>query len=77
LIGFVLATASALLAVSAVAYGFVVHFPCYDPLFLKFIDGKFCFRLVESCLASARFGDQVNTFARFLSLGWECWHFGS
>src|ERR1700722_7080666 len=35
LIGFVLATASALLAVSAVAYAFVVHFPYYDPLLLR------------------------------------------
>jgi hypothetical protein len=32
LIGFVLATASAILAVSSVAYAQVHHFPYYDPL---------------------------------------------
>jgi hypothetical protein len=35
LIGFVLATASAILAVSSVAYAQVHHFPYYDPLLLR------------------------------------------
>jgi hypothetical protein len=35
LIGFVFATASALLAVSSVAYAQVHHFSFYDPLFLR------------------------------------------
>lgn len=35
LAGFVLATASALLAISSVAYAQVHHFPYYDPLLLK------------------------------------------
>ncbi len=35
LVGFILATASAVLAVSSVAYAQVHHFPYYDPLLLR------------------------------------------
>ena len=35
LAGFVLATASALLAVSTIAYAQIHHFPYYDPLLLR------------------------------------------
>jgi hypothetical protein len=35
LVGFIFATASALLAVSSVAYAQVHHFPFYDPLLLR------------------------------------------
>jgi hypothetical protein len=35
LIGFVLATASAVLAVSSIAYAHFHHFPFYDPLLLR------------------------------------------
>jgi len=35
LIGFIFATASAILAVSSVAYAQVHHFPYYDPLLLR------------------------------------------
>jgi hypothetical protein len=39
LLGFVLATASAMLAVSAIAYAQVHHFPYYDPLLLRIFAG--------------------------------------
>jgi hypothetical protein len=39
LVGFVLATTSALLAVSTVAYAQIHHFPYYDPLLLRIFRG--------------------------------------
>jgi hypothetical protein len=67
LIGFTLATASGLLAVSSVLYAHARGgFPYYDPLLMRIYawgPGEECFRFPASCSASLGSGDRASALA--------------
>src|SRR5260221_415771 len=77
LLGFILATASTVLAVSSIAYAQVHHFPYYDPLLLRIFAWGALLSIAGSVLESAASGKRIRCAGTLPSPECACLCFGS